>query len=98
VVDGGGLENRCTRKGTRGSNPFPSARLRSPFGRASSRPGSWPGHSCSELIAGAKSVSPKREARRRTVLSTQTRDQENDNKEFRSSGVQQGFFDALLIF
>jgi hypothetical protein len=30
VVDGGGLENHCTRKGTRGSNPFPSARLRSP--------------------------------------------------------------------
>ena len=30
VVDGGGLENRCTRKGTRGSNPFPSAiRVRS---------------------------------------------------------------------
>ena len=29
VVDGGGLENHCTRKGTRGSNPFPSAiRLR----------------------------------------------------------------------
>jgi hypothetical protein len=27
VVDGGGLENRCTRKGTGGSNPSPSARL-----------------------------------------------------------------------
>jgi hypothetical protein len=25
VVDGGGLENRCTRKGTGGSNPSPSA-------------------------------------------------------------------------
>ena len=32
VVDGGGLENRCTLTGTRGSNPFPSAiRLRSPW-------------------------------------------------------------------
>ena len=30
VVDGGGLENHCTRKGTGGSNPSPSAiRLRS---------------------------------------------------------------------
>ena len=29
AVDGGGLENHCTRKGTRGSNPFPSANLRS---------------------------------------------------------------------
>ena len=28
MVDGGGLENRCTRKGTRGSNPFPSANRR----------------------------------------------------------------------
>src|SRR5262245_52404225 len=28
VVDGGGLENHCTRKGTGGSNPSPSARLR----------------------------------------------------------------------
>ena len=27
MVDGGGLENRCTRKGTGGSNPSPSARL-----------------------------------------------------------------------
>src|SRR2546428_5157797 len=26
VVDGGGLENHCTRKGTGGSNPSPSAR------------------------------------------------------------------------
>ena len=25
MVDGGGLENRCTRKGTGGSNPSPSA-------------------------------------------------------------------------
>jgi hypothetical protein len=25
VVDGGGLENHCTRKGTGGSNPSPSA-------------------------------------------------------------------------
>ena len=30
VVDGGGLENHCTRKGTGGSNPSPSANLRSP--------------------------------------------------------------------
>ena len=29
VVDGGGLENHCTRKGTGGSNPSPSAKLRS---------------------------------------------------------------------
>src|SRR5580765_295234 len=28
VVDGGGLENHCTRKGTGGSNPSPSARFR----------------------------------------------------------------------
>src|SRR5689334_25328684 len=28
VVDGGGLENHCTRKGTGGSNPSLSARLR----------------------------------------------------------------------
>ena len=28
MVDGGGLENRCTRKGTGGSNPSPSANLR----------------------------------------------------------------------
>jgi hypothetical protein len=27
VVDGGGLENHCTRKGTGGSNPSPSARI-----------------------------------------------------------------------
>src|SRR6478609_3759381 len=27
VVDGGGLENRCTRKGTGGSNPSSSAKL-----------------------------------------------------------------------
>jgi hypothetical protein len=27
VVDGGGLENHCTRKGTGGSNPSPSARF-----------------------------------------------------------------------
>src|SRR5207249_1633240 len=27
VVDGGGLENHCTRKGAGGSNPSPSARL-----------------------------------------------------------------------
>ena len=27
MVDGGGLENRCTRKGTGGSNPSPSANL-----------------------------------------------------------------------
>jgi hypothetical protein len=33
VVDGGGLENRCTRKGTRGSNPFPSANVRSRLAR-----------------------------------------------------------------
>src|SRR5437763_10900877 len=26
VVDGGGLENHCTRKGTGGSNPSPSAK------------------------------------------------------------------------
>jgi hypothetical protein len=31
VVDGGGLENRCTRKGTGGSNPSPSANLRQPL-------------------------------------------------------------------
>ena len=29
MVDGGGLENRCTRKGIGGSNPSPSANLRS---------------------------------------------------------------------
>ena len=29
MVDGGGLENRCTRKGTGGSNPSPSASFRS---------------------------------------------------------------------
>jgi hypothetical protein len=29
AVEGGGLENRCTRKGTGGSNPPPSARARS---------------------------------------------------------------------
>ena len=29
MVDGGGLENHCTRKGTGGSNPSPSATLRS---------------------------------------------------------------------
>ena len=29
MVDGGGLENHCTRKGTGGSNPSPSAILRS---------------------------------------------------------------------
>ena len=28
MVDRGGLENRCTRKGTVGSNPTPSATLR----------------------------------------------------------------------
>jgi hypothetical protein len=28
VVDGGGLENHCTRKGTGGSNPSLSASLR----------------------------------------------------------------------
>ena len=28
MVDGGGLENRCTRKGIGGSNPSPSANLR----------------------------------------------------------------------
>ena len=28
MVDGGGLENRCTRKGTGGSNPSLSANLR----------------------------------------------------------------------
>ena len=37
VVDGGGLENHCTRKGTGGSNPSPSATLscvgRRPSGR-----------------------------------------------------------------
>ena len=27
AVDGGGLENRCTRKGIGGSNPSPSAKL-----------------------------------------------------------------------
>src|SRR5436189_4995407 len=27
VVDGGGLENHCTRKGTGGSNPSPSAKF-----------------------------------------------------------------------
>jgi hypothetical protein len=27
VVDGGGLENHCARKGTGGSNPSPSARF-----------------------------------------------------------------------
>ena len=27
MVDGGGLENRCTRKGIGGSNPSPSASL-----------------------------------------------------------------------
>src|SRR2546427_222978 len=36
VVDGGGLENRCTRKGIGGSNPSPSANLRSSAGRRSS--------------------------------------------------------------
>ena len=33
VVEGGGLENRCTRKGTRGSNPFSSANLQA-FGQS----------------------------------------------------------------
>ena len=33
MVDGGGLENRCTRKGIGGSNPSPSANLRSGAGR-----------------------------------------------------------------
>jgi hypothetical protein len=42
VVDGGGLENHCTGNGAGGSNPSPSARLRSPFRRASSRQASEP--------------------------------------------------------
>src|SRR5204863_7468280 len=33
VVDGGGLENHCTRKGTGGSNPSLSATLRSDLAR-----------------------------------------------------------------
>ena len=33
MVDGGGLENHCTRKGTGGSNPSLSATLRSDLAR-----------------------------------------------------------------
>jgi hypothetical protein len=32
VAYGGGLENRCSRKGTVGSNPTPSASLRQGYG------------------------------------------------------------------
>ena len=53
VVDGGGLENHCTRKGTGGSNPSPSARLRSPFGRASSRRATPHGEVCRAEAASA---------------------------------------------
>ena len=31
MVDGGGLENHCTRKGTGGSNPSPSAKATYPL-------------------------------------------------------------------
>ena len=52
VVDGGGLENHCTRKGTGGSNPSLSARLRSPCGRASSRQASpHVGEVCLAVVA-----------------------------------------------
>src|SRR5580692_12296397 len=39
VVDGGGLENHCTRKGAGGSNPSPSARIKSLHNKDSLRLG-----------------------------------------------------------
>ncbi len=41
MVEGGGLENRCTRKGTVGSNPTSSARTFLDSGTLHNRPEVW---------------------------------------------------------